>query len=473
MFNLDPRSLMFATGVLYVAMPITVWSLLFKRHPRPNLELWCLSGLAFSVALILLGLRGLIPEFVSIVVANVVGYLSLALKAAVLRMENGRPSGWPWLAGFLLLALVAQVLALYWLDPVSRSVDTFFFYAVCALALAWTARELAQSWGSRSAALMSWLYAAFGIACLVRCLRLALGWSDGRPQSPELDFVAMVAFAFVATVVANVGFMGVALDRARAGARDQQRTMDQLRDQQRALENAARTREAVAGERARTTRLLAHEVRQPLHNAAVALQSAISTLERSRDSADAAHAIEQAQSVIRRIGATLDNTVAAATMLAADGRISTASTDLQMLIDLCLGDLSPSARARVQLAYQADARSAQLEASLVRLALRNLLTNATLYAPGDTPVMLRVLDSDEPLALVLEVADLGPGIEPQLRELIFEEGVRGASPTVPGYGLGLHVVRRVAMLHGGAIEWRPNKPQGSVFRLTLPQGDPG
>ncbi len=476
MFTLDPRSLMFATGVLYVAMPITVWSLLYKRHPRPNLELWCLSGLLFSVALILLGLRGLVPEFVGIVVANVIGYLSLALKTAVLRMENGRPPRWPWLAAFMLLALLAQMAALRWLDPVLRSVDTFVFYAICALALAWTARQLARAWASRSAALMGWLYAGFGAACLVRSLRLATGWSDGQPQSPELDFIAMVGFAFIGTVVANVGFMGVALDRARAGARDQQRTMDQLRDQQRALETAARTREAVAGERARTTRLLAHEVRQPLHNAAVALQSAISTLERSRDSADAARAIEQAQAVIRRIGATLDNTVAAATMLAADGRsgnAGTANTDLKMLIDLCLGDLSPPARARVQVEYLADARSAQLEASLVRLALRNLLTNATLYAPKELPVTLRVLDSDEPLALVLEVADLGPGIEPRLRELIFEEGVRGSSPSVPGYGLGLHVVRRVATLHGGTIEWRPNQPQGSVFRLTLPQGDPG
>ena len=41
-----------------------------------------------------------------------------------------------------------------------------------------------------------------------------------------------------------------------------------------------------------------------------------------------------------------------------------------------------------------------------------------------------------------------------------------------GTGLGLAVVRRLADLHGGSIEWRPNQPQGSVFRLVLPQGDP-
>jgi signal transduction histidine kinase len=144
-----------------------------------------------------------------------------------------------------------------------------------------------------------------------------------------------------------------------------------------------------------------------------------------------------------------------------------------VLIDLCLGDLPPESRARIRVDYRADARSAQLEPTLMRLALRNLLANATLYAPRDTPVDLRVLDSDQPLALVIEVADQGPGIQADLRERIFDEGVRGEQTTVPGYGLGLHVVKRVARLHGGRIDWRPNEPHGSIFRLTLPQGDPG
>ena len=136
-------------------------------------------------------------------------------------------------------------------------------------------------------------------------------------------------------------------------------------------------------------------------------------------------------------------------------------------------DLPPEARARVRIDYRADARSARLEPSLVRLALRNLLMNATLYAPPETPVILRVLDSDEPLALVLEVADLGPGIDESLRGSLFDEGARGAQARVPGYGLGLHVVQRVAQLHGGSVDWTPNEPRGSVFRLLLPQGDPG
>jgi signal transduction histidine kinase len=473
MFALEPRSLLISAGLLYLAMPVAVWGLLVRRHARPNLELWCLSGLLSSAALVLLGLRGAIPDAFSIVLANGLGFVSPLLKAGVLRMEIGRSPRWPLLGGGVGLALLIQIAGLQWLAPGVRAANAYLIYLAGAALLAWTAYQVFSDWRSRSAALMGWLFAAFGAVCGLRALRMIGGWADGLALSTQWDFVALVALAFLSSAAADIGFLGMTFDRMRASTREQRGALDALRDQQMARDLASRTREAVAGERARTTRLLAHEVRQPLHNAAVALQSAVGALSRSRDAGEAARAIEQAQAVIRRVSATLDNTVAATALLSGAGHLSTADTDLQMLIDLSLGDLAPGARPRVQVDYRADARSARLEPTLVRLALRNLLANAMLYAPPDSPVRLRVLDSDEPLALMIEVADQGPGIPDELRERIFEEGVRGQQPTVPGYGLGLHVVKRVAQLHGGRIEWRPNQPQGSIFRLTLPQGDPG
>jgi signal transduction histidine kinase len=319
---------------------------------------------------------------------------------------------------------------------------------------------------------MALLFVLMSLGLIIRGLSYLFGLNTTAAFTPDPLFLLTLFLTLFAAVAGNIGFMGLALDQARATAREQRAALQALRDNQMALDGAARTREAVASERARTTRLLAHEVRQPLHNAAVALQSAVGTLSRSREPAEAARAIEQAQSVIRRVSATLDNTVAATALLTSEGRISTADADLQVLIDLCLGDLPPEARPRVQVDYRADARSVRLEPTLARLAVRNLLANATLYTPADSPVILRVLDSDDPLALVIEVIDEGPGIPDALRERIFDEGVRGQQATVPGYGLGLHVVKRVAKLHGGRIEWAPNQPKGSIFRLTLPQGDP-
>ncbi|WP_374679221.1 sensor histidine kinase, partial [Piscinibacter sp.] len=98
-----------------------------------------------------------------------------------------------------------------------------------------------------------------------------------------------------------------------------------------------------------------------------------------------------------------------------------------------------------------------------------VLGNALAYSPAGSEVVLRVVDSDEPLALVFEIADRGPGIPAELMPRLFERGARG-SHGVPGHGIGLHVVRRVMELHGGSVDVQPNTPQGAVFRLWLPQG---
>jgi signal transduction histidine kinase len=82
-------------------------------------------------------------------------------------------------------------------------------------------------------------------------------------------------------------------------------------------------------------------------------------------------------------------------------------------------------------------------------------------------VTLTVSDSDEPLGLVFEVRDHGPGLVAELRSRLFERGARG-DHGLPGHGLGLHVVHQIMLRHGGQVNWSPNAGGGSVFRLWLP-----
>ena len=107
----------------------------------------------------------------------------------------------------------------------------------------------------------------------------------------------------------------------------------------------------------------------------------------------------------------------------------------------------------------------------MRLTIRNLLNNALAYAPVDTQVELRISESDEPLALILEVADSGPGIPEDLLPRLFDKGSRGSnSHSRPGAGLGLFIVRSVLQLHQGTVEALPHSPHGTIMRLVIPQG---
>ena len=84
----------------------------------------------------------------------------------------------------------------------------------------------------------------------------------------------------------------------------------------------------------------------------------------------------------------------------------------------------------------------------------NLLDNAARHTPPGSTVELRL--RAEGGDAVVEVADDGPGIAPELRDQIFDRFVRGDGPadtaTGPGSGLGLAIVSAVAASHGGTAE---------------------
>ena len=100
----------------------------------------------------------------------------------------------------------------------------------------------------------------------------------------------------------------------------------------------------------------------------------------------------------------------------------------------------------------------------------NLLDNAAHHTRPGSHIELRLRSGDK--AALLEVADDGPGIPPELREQVFDRFVRGAGPADvaagPGTGLGLAIVRAVATSHGGSVEAAESASGGALFRVHLP-----
>jgi PAS domain S-box-containing protein len=95
--------------------------------------------------------------------------------------------------------------------------------------------------------------------------------------------------------------------------------------------------------------------------------------------------------------------------------------------------------------------------------LRNLLGNAVRHTPATCPVRLRAWSEDG--ATILEVADEGPGIPPELVGRLFD---RFASGERGGTGLGLSIVRSYMELHGGTVAVDSLPGRGATFRLTFP-----
>jgi signal transduction histidine kinase len=108
----------------------------------------------------------------------------------------------------------------------------------------------------------------------------------------------------------------------------------------------------------------------------------------------------------------------------------------------------------------------------LKLMLRNLLDNAVKYSPNNQEVWLSV--GGKSGYAVFSVRDRGMGINQGEKGLIFNAFSRGAKireGKIRGTGIGLALVKNIAMSHGGIIHLESTEGKGSVFTVTLPGGE--
>jgi two-component system, OmpR family, sensor kinase len=109
----------------------------------------------------------------------------------------------------------------------------------------------------------------------------------------------------------------------------------------------------------------------------------------------------------------------------------------------------------------------------LRQVLGNLLQNANRHTPADTPVHVRVINTDD--EAIIEVADEGPGMPTEDAGRVFERFWRSdpsRTRTSGGAGLGLAIVAAIANAHGGRAEVQSAPGTGSTFRVHLPRTVP-
>lgn len=106
------------------------------------------------------------------------------------------------------------------------------------------------------------------------------------------------------------------------------------------------------------------------------------------------------------------------------------------------------------------------DATLIGQAVSNLLDNAVKYArPGDAVALTLARGAGERVAL--RVQDSGPGLPEGLRETVFDRFTRGPATGVPGHGLGLALVRAIALRHGARLSLPP-VDQGFAVEIEWP-----
>ncbi|GAC1300082.1 MAG: hypothetical protein NVSMB23_31010 [Myxococcales bacterium] len=123
--------------------------------------------------------------------------------------------------------------------------------------------------------------------------------------------------------------------------------------------------------------------------------------------------------------------------------------------------LGPGVRVETQLLAQGDVKG---DLSQLEQVVMNLVVNARDAMPDGGSIRLRTRDDEG--SVVLEVADTGTGIAPELRDRIFEPYFTTKAGV--GTGLGLATVFGIVSSHGGTVEALDNEPRGTLMRVRLP-----
>jgi signal transduction histidine kinase len=125
--------------------------------------------------------------------------------------------------------------------------------------------------------------------------------------------------------------------------------------------------------------------------------------------------------------------------------------------------------ARIEKDIATDLPPVLADPSALRRAVGNLLENAAKY--GGRPPRIGVRARAEGGKVELTIEDHGPGIGKDDLPRLFEpfyRGRDGSTRGVPGSGLGLSIVRHIAVAHRGRVSVTTNPGQGSAFTLHLP-----
>jgi signal transduction histidine kinase len=204
---------------------------------------------------------------------------------------------------------------------------------------------------------------------------------------------------------------------------------------------------------------VAHDVRNPL--VSIKMQTQLMR-------AQAAPGSEQAE-VLTAMLRDIDRLELVVNDLLDTARPESPTLEHVSLADVVSGAVEPLrpqlAHRRIALTFDPDADALPLRADAARLhrAVVNVLTNAAeaCRAGGE----IRVSTTTSADNQVITVADDGVGIDPAVRDRLFDPFV---SATPGGTGLGLVNAKAVVESHGGTIHVEPRVPHGTLVTITLP-----
>ena len=146
------------------------------------------------------------------------------------------------------------------------------------------------------------------------------------------------------------------------------------------------------------------------------------------------------------------------------------SVDLIKIVNLAVESVTPDTDARsisINIAGPPE-MFIYADQSELEIVCNNLISNAVKYNRDQGTVTITIEKNDDVVRIA--VSDTGIGLSDEEINRLFEDFVRiknAKTRGIPGSGLGLSIVKKIAKLNGGDVRVESIPDEGSTFTVTL------
>ncbi len=238
-----------------------------------------------------------------------------------------------------------------------------------------------------------------------------------------------------------------------------------VRERAAALYEANERLRELSALKSRFVAMVCHEFRNPLNNIALS----VSSLSRY----DQKLTVTQKSQYLQGVAANVERMTRMIDDILVLGKLEAKRLHLELqpidLVAFCLGllvELQPQQRNLIFMGRHKPL-IAELDQTLLRSILTNILSNAIRYSSADSTIQLAL--SRRKQQVIFQVTDKGVGILSEDMPHLFEPFHRGKNiSNIPGTGLGLSIVKQFVELHRGEIQVESELGKGTVFKVMLP-----
>jgi signal transduction histidine kinase/HPt (histidine-containing phosphotransfer) domain-containing protein len=457
--NFDIPTLSIITALAQFAFVMACVTLIRLVREVESLHDWIKGSSLVALAAVLVGLRGMIPEILSVVIANALSLLGLCFIHAGVRglLQRGRPSRWIWAVPALSVPLFA------WFTLVTPNIPArIMVYSLGTLpmlgASAWEfLRHDRQSDPTPLRSVNRITALIFGAGALIFLTRTVI--ASGLPADASYLQTSnpLVAAPYLYAIVFSV-WLSIMVTLT-VSARLQQDLLE------------ARDR-AEAANRAKGLFLanMSHEVRTPM-NGVLGMAQLLQQTPLSAEQHDYVNGIRgSTQNLLMVINDILDFSKVEAGKLTLEN-ISFHPRELMQVLETQFAPMAGQKHLQLTLATAADVPTTIVgDQARLNQILVNLLSNAIKFTSrGTVEVQLSLIARNDRLRF--DIRDSGIGMAPEALAGLFTPFFQAdASITrrFGGTGLGLSIAHHLVGLMGGEIKVTSEVGQGSCFSVEIP-----